>query len=504
LFYALASAFVLTACGEDEPAIDKDDSNIREDGDDEADDESSDDDDAPAKDAGKGKDAGKAATGSTGSKDAGVAPGATKDAGKAEPAAAKGTGLPCDVAKIVSTHCAECHGDKQAFGAEFALTSIADFQKPVPGDDSKKLYQSAHERVGLMGAKRMPPASQPAIPAADLTKLTAWLKDGAKAGSGELCPVEFSEGGDAEPGAGGDNGGEFATAGSGGAQIKPIKYDDPDLKCYPFTAFAKSDRKSKYAVPTNPDFYVAFMMKAPWTGTQYIRSFKGIIDNKDVIHHWLFFKQLTGGGDGTITENALGAHPDGEMLFGWAPGGDDMYMDPDVGMAVTGNDVFLLEAHYNNKKGAAQPDASGVEVCVTPTKPEHIAGLTWVGTDLIAGTSATGECLSTHTEPVHIFSAQPHMHVKGKHMKVTVNRKGGMKEVIHDEDFDFEYQRSYILDVTLQPGDGLTTTCDYSASSTFGKGTNDEMCYFFTNSWPAGALTMPGIGTIIHGPNSCL
>jgi hypothetical protein len=349
--------------------------------------------------------------------------------------------------------------------------------------------------------KRMPPASKPAIPAADLKVLTDWLKAGAPA-KGELCPVTDTA---AKPSGGGDAGvgGMKATAGSGGAHIDPIEYNDPDLKCYPFTAFAQG-RNGKYSVPTTPDYYVAFTMKAPWTGTQYIRSFKGIVDNKDVIHHWLFFKNLTGGTDGAIQGNALGAHPDGEMLYGWAPGGDDMYMDPDVGVAVSGSETYLLEAHYNNKTGKAAPDASGVEVCVTPKKPEKVAGLTWIGTDAIAGTTASGVCASTHTMPVHLFSAQPHMHTKGKHMKVVVNRKNGMKETIHDADFDFEYQRSYILDVTLQPGDTLTTTCDFTGPSTFGKGTSDEMCYFFTNSWPAGALTMPGVGTVIHGPNSCL
>ncbi len=447
------------------------------------------------KDAGR-KDAGSADASKPAAKSDAATPAAMKDASMAGPMP-KSQGLPCEIAAIVSTHCAECHGDDTDFGAPFSLTSLSHFQQPSPDDASKKIHQVAHTVVSDDGAKRMPPPSKPAIPAPDLKKLSDWLAGGAKA-MGESCPVSF------KGAAAGDAGMERATAGSGGAHIKPIEYNDPELKCYPFVSFGKSDRKAKYTVPTTPDFYVAFTIKAPWTGTQYIRSFRGIIDNKDVIHHWLFFKNLTAQQDGRIQENALGAHPDGEMMFGWAPGGDDMYMDPDVGMAVSGGDTYLLEAHYNNTKGAGQMDASGVEVCVTPKKPEHVAALTWIGTDAISSTSATGQCNSTHSTPVRIFSAQPHMHVKGKHMKVVVNRKNGMKETIHDQPFSFEYQRSYTLDVTLQPGDTLTTTCTYSAPARFGKGTNDEMCYFFANSWPAGALTMPGIGTIIHGPNSCL
>lgn len=487
VLHAMLGMLLLTGCSEVEPpALDDEDSNVDEETDDvDSNDDESDESgkrDAGARDASDGK---KDARAPTGDQDGGPKRG--------EPAATE-EGLPCEIAEIVSTHCAECHGDEPAFGATFSLTSVADFQD-ASSEDGKKIFDVADERIHLSGAKRMPPSSQDAIPEADLATLSDWLEGGAKSAD-KLCKVAMPEPAKGEE--------EFAKAGSGGAHIKPIDYKDPDLKCYEFTSYGKRERQGKYSVPTNPDFYVAFMMKAPWEGTQYIRSFRGIIDNKEVIHHWLFFKNLTPQTDGTIQENALGAHPDGEMLYGWAPGGDDMYMDPDVGMEVKGSDTFLLEAHYNNKLGMPVPDASGVEVCVTPNKPAHVAGLTWIGTDLISGTEATGVCTPTNTDPVRIFSAQPHMHVKGKHMKVVVGRKGGMQEVIHDEDFDFEYQRSYVLDVTIQPGDTITTTCTFSSAASFGKGTNDEMCYFFSNSWPKGQLSMLGIGTIIHGPNSCL
>ncbi|HVZ32953.1 MAG TPA: hypothetical protein VG963_11030, partial [Polyangiaceae bacterium] len=65
-------------------------------------------------------------------------------------------------------------------------------------------------------------------------------------------------------------------------------------------------------------------------------------------------------------------------------------------------------------------------------------------------------------------------------------------------DFSFENQRYYVLNTILEPGDTLTTTCDYSGFATFGRGTMEEMCYFFTLHWPAGALT-GGVGGILHG-----
>jgi hypothetical protein len=96
------------------------------------------------------------------------------------------------------------------------------------------------------------------------------------------------------------------------------------------------------------------------------------------------------------------------------------------------------------------------------------------------------------------------MHLKGRHMKVVLTRKDGKTEIIHDKDFDFQYQRQYIEDWVINPGDSVQTTCTFSDPSRFGKGTNDEMCYFFSTHWPAGGLSMLGSGTIIHGGNSCL
>jgi hypothetical protein len=96
------------------------------------------------------------------------------------------------------------------------------------------------------------------------------------------------------------------------------------------------------------------------------------------------------------------------------------------------------------------------------------------------------------------------MHTKGIHQTVVINRANGMKETIHDQPFDFKNQISYALSVDLNAGDTVTTTCKYNGPASFGEKTSDEMCYFFTLYYPAGALRAPGlIGAIAHGPNTC-
>ncbi|MET0343696.1 MAG: hypothetical protein ABW252_21970 [Polyangiales bacterium] len=293
--------------------------------------------------------------------------------------------------------------------------------------------------------------------------------------------------------------------GRGGTSTTPIEYDDPDLKCYLLRAFESvENREGKYRVPSTRDLYVGFNIKAPWTTTQYIRSVRSHVDNKAILHHWLLYKQGTGIPE-AILEATNGAHPGGTLLYGWAPGTDDLWLDPDVGMEVTPGTVFQVENHYNNLTGKPLLDASGVEICVTPHKPEKLAAMSFVGTDAIRGTVATGTCTPKITEPVNIIMSFPHMHKKGVRLKVDWTHADGSSETVHDEPFNFDYQRTYNHpNFAVKPGDKLTTTCTYDSPARFGQGTDDEMCYFFALHWPAGALANPNIFAQLHGPATCI
>ncbi|MET0343203.1 MAG: hypothetical protein ABW252_19500 [Polyangiales bacterium] len=337
--------------------------------------------------------------------------------------------------------------------------------------------------------------------------MTRWISAAALFALGACAAT-----GDAEMGSDDESGETLAQAApaasgatSGGARKTPVDYADPELKCYRLTAFQSPANKGvKYQAPTTPDFYVNFNIKAPWTGTQYIKSFKSLVDNQKILHHWLLYRQLNGTTEG-IVANQTGLHPDGELLYGWAPGTDDLWFDRDVGIEVAGGTVLQLENHYNNRTGGAQPDGSGVEVCVTPKRPTHVAGLSFVGSDAINGVTATGTCTHSSKQPIHLIMSFPHMHTKGTRMKVDWIKKSGQRQTIHDQPFDFDYQRTYVYDdVVLQPGDKLHTTCSYSAPSRLGKGTEDEMCYFFSIHYPNGALSRVSLFTALHGPNTCM
>ena len=110
--------------------------------------------------------------------------------------------------------------------------------------------------------------------------------------------------------------------------------------------------------------------------------FRPIIDNKKVLHHWLLFQ--TPGTTRPGIASSPGAHPDGALLAGWAPGGETLDMrilsDDDVGLELPSTNTYTIEFHYNSSDAEAV-DASGVEICLQEKKPTNIAGLAWLGFD---------------------------------------------------------------------------------------------------------------------------
>jgi hypothetical protein len=267
--------------------------------------------------------------------------------------------------------------------------------------------------------------------------------------------------------------------GGGGSDTTPA-----NVQCYELKA-RSGGTAAKYTVPTTPDLYHCFNYMPPWgTKTVQVVSARPIIDNAQVIHHWILYNTT-----GAVTDGTDGAcsHPGATFITGWAPGGKPMEMPVDVGLRVDGVG-FTLETHYNNTRGEGQMDASGVELCVTEQLRPKEAAVHWLGTANLNKLEATGTCTPTNQAPVTIIGSSPHMHLQGRHMKTIITRKGGGTETLIDQAFDFNTQVSYPTPAVINPGDKLATTCTYAAPTPFGEGTNDEMCFNFVTAYPAGQL----------------
>lgn len=393
--------------------------------------------------------------------------------------------LPCEIEAIVKDKCGTCHGADPS--APMSLVTATDFQ--ARAGDNRAMYLTAQTKINETDPRKaMPPASDDPLTESEKATLNAWFD--AKA------PAASSDKACATP----DAGGGFGPA--------PESFEG--LTCYKLLAH-NGDGHTPLKVGIALDTYYAYVFEPPWKATGYGMLIRPVVDNKKALHHWLLFQDnVPGVPTGAVPQ--IGAHPTGQLMAVWAPGADPMDFrqiakdEGGVGLEMAADTTYTVEFHYNSDDENAL-DASGVEICMANEKPKNIAAYSWLGYDNVGlpSTQWQGTCRPLASEPIHIISFMPHMHLNGIHMKGTVNRSFGAKEVVHDKPFDFNYQRSYSVDVVLNPGDSLTTDCTYAAPSVFGQPTNLEMCYLFAMAYPKGALASPDAwGTIAHGSSSCL
>ena len=91
------------------------------------------------------------------------------------------SGLPCDVANVLATHCVSCHTTPLVGGATMPLRSYADLtamSTAHPGQThAERSIARMHDAVS-----QMPPLPASAIPAADIAVLETWVAAGAPMG----------------------------------------------------------------------------------------------------------------------------------------------------------------------------------------------------------------------------------------------------------------------------------------------------------------------------------
>jgi hypothetical protein len=399
--------------------------------------------------------------------------------------------LPCDVSAVVQSKCGTCHGPTLNYTAPMHLQSAADFHAASHSNPSLTVAQQVSTRIHSMTSP-MPPITMPALTASELATMDAWLNGGAQPGNGASCTqTTGGVGGDVAQGGTGGVGGGQPEAGSSADAGMP-----DDVECYDFLSHAAGSDAPFPVVQGTTDLYQCFYFTPKWQGDLQGISFKSIVDNTEVVHHWLLYQNATAQTDGAQAP-CLGAHPDAALLAGWAVGGSDTILPDDVGMQM-GTNGFTLEIHYNNQTPGDLADASGVKVCVTKTPRPHLAATHWLGTtnlNLIGAGDVSSTCTPNYANgPITILSSWPHMHKHGTHLKSVIMRKAtGMPETLIDKPFDFNYQISYPTPTVLMPGDTIDTTCTYgSGPVSFGEGTNQEMCFNFVVAWPAGALQSVG------------
>jgi hypothetical protein len=400
-----------------------------------------------------------------------------------------GSGLPCKVEAIVAARCGLCHGKSARFGAPMSLTRQPDFQALAVTDGMKRVRQVVQERINA-ATKPMPPADVPPLMADELTTLNDWLGRGALESDERCAPVRWPD--------------DMDIAGN--------EVDTSNLDCYRFVAYAPGDKAAKYPVGVAVDSWMNMTFKAEWQGDGYVQVIRPVVDNAAAVHHWALY--IEPGTDGNV-EPGTGVHAGGQRVAGWGPGGSavDFRRFGDLGLPLPST-TYVLDIHYNSMDPEAV-DASGAELCMSKTRPKTLLGNTRLGyvNSILVGdfggprTTWTGVCKpESQEEPIHIVYGIPHMHRTGRRITSVITAVDGTTRTLLDKPYEFENQNGYDLDAVLMPGESITTTCTFSEPKSFGQGTNDEMCYLFSYSYPAGALVDNSLLAFFQGTvgDSCV
>jgi hypothetical protein len=406
------------------------------------------------------------------------------------------------MAALLEQNCQSCHAAKPVAGAPMPLVTWNDLMAPAHSDPSRRVYELVKLRVSAT-TKFMPPAGH--LSAAQLAVVDAWMNAGEP-----NCGFPNKSGG-----TDGVSTGAPSDADGGVSDTEVI---EPEV-CY--EVHAHGEQKPNDSTPFTvaaEQYYHAFNFKVPYDKDMKALTFKSLLDNAQVVHHWLLYQTNASTDTDGTHQNSTGTHSNDTLLIGWAPGGAPPSMPPGVGFQMPKPGSMLqLEIHYFNSTGKPQPDRTGLRFCVTSKPTKYTASTTTLGTELLIippgrSIKLSGTCHPSYLggkdkRDIHILYSSPHMHKTGTHMTTVINRVGGGTESLVDEPFAFREQHDYPTPAIVHPGDTLTTTCTFENMSstyvTYGPLTNNEMCYNFVIAYPADLLANPG-GSLQGSDNTCV
>ncbi len=375
------------------------------------------------------------------------------------------SGIPCDVDAILAKDCRSCHGASPTAGAPNALVTWEDLQAGAKSEPSKKEYELTKSRTHD-DARPMPPPPNTRLSASDQAVIDGWVAKGAPKSS-EVCGTSSQPSGDGtEP-----------------------------LSCNPDLHFAPA---APYEMAQNQlDQYVCYGVDVPAAAAKHIVAFAPKIDNKKIVHHVLMFRSPTAV-SGTPTACSAGGSLQWSLMFGWAPGGKNMYMPAEAGYPLDSKATshFVVQVHYNNAMAlAGQKDATGMDMCTAAPRKYEADVVAFGSMNFTIPPNAAYSRTCTLTVPQSMdgrtfVAAMPHMHNLGTAIDTKLTPKAGGAEVDMGGVTNWNFQNQYWLPVTAtaKAGDTITTHCAWknttSASVKFGENTEDEMCYSFTMYYP--------------------
>lgn len=417
-------------------------------------------------------------------------------AGFAAPAAAEQVTYAKDVAPILNAHCVECH--RAGESAPMTLTSYAEarpWAKSIKKAVSEAMMPPWHPDPAIghwKNDRRLKPE--------EVKTILAWADAGAPEGDASKTPPlpKFVEG---------------------------WRIGKPDQV---FTMSA-----DQVLPPELEDEYRYVMIPTGFKEARWLKAAEARPGNREVVHHIITFVSTAealmksggsiggnkGGPNRQGGQHQPGQHPEGQQpngekrhapegespegalntfLGGYAPGMEAFIMDKGEGMFLPPNAVLVLQMHYHKEKGQEAKDRSSVAIQFAdyPIVKEKRLGVVGNEEFRIPAGAANHEVkgMMTVQEDSTIQEIMPHMHLRGKDMKIWAEFPDGKKQdLLFVPKYDFNWQVFYKFSEPLQAPKGTKLFCvahydnsknnaknpDPNKEVTFGLPTTAEMMFGF-------------------------
>lgn len=394
-----------------------------------------------------------------------------------------------NIAPIIFKNCTSCHRDGEV--APFALTN----------------YQQTKQRAQMIKAvtasKYMPPwkpahgygdfADTRGLADSDIALIAAWVDAGAPEGDATKTPP--------------------APTFPSGSQL-----GTPDLVLKLPQAFRVSS--------ANKDEYRNFVLPSGVIGDRVISAIEFRPGNPKVVHHALIYADTSGTAQRLDAQDEkLGYSGFGGpgftaayFYFGWVPGQQSRFLPTPMGMRLPSRADIVVQIHYA-PSAIEQDDQSSINIFFAkdPAKTRYVTiqnmSPAQLGANAIAGFLSfvipAGQQSSFKGQyrvpsDLSLIAIAPHQHLLGRTAKAyTVTRQNDTIPLVKIDDWDFQWQGSYMLKRPVKIPAGATVYYEASYDNTtnnwrnpnnppkttrWGENTSDEMylCYFATLPYQAG------------------
>lgn len=329
-----------------------------------------------------------------------------------------------DIMPIMQKNCQECHRPGQN-----APMTFMSYEEVRPW--AKAIRKAVTERA-------MPPwQADPSIGTwkndkrlseKDMATFTAWIDAGAPMGNAAdlPAPIKWAEG---------------------------WSIGEPDMV---FTM-----AREEVLPPQLEDEYRYVMIPTNLKEPRWLKAAEAKAGNVEVVHHIITFvstPEMLSKGIGKGKGEARGAEGGdpgagvlNSFLGGYAPGYGAFIMDKGEAMYLPANAILVLQMHYHKTPGTEARDRSSIAVKFADYAVEKQKNLGEVGDDSFVIPPGAGNHVVEATrlvrEDITMQEIMPHMHLRGKEMKLWAEFPDGRKQdLLFVPKYDFNWQFFYKFD----------------------------------------------------------